>query len=79
MIAARCFGPGCSRRWSSTSSIALWVFHDARARGARKPRFAAVLALVWGPLGLGLWVSDRPLRQGEQRRAAPGQPSLAGS
>ncbi len=48
--------------------VALWVFHDARARGARKPGFAAVLALTWGPLGLGLWESDRPLRQGEQRR-----------
>ncbi len=48
--------------------VALWVFHDARARGARKPGFAAVLALVWGPLGLGLWESDRPLRQGEQRQ-----------
>jgi len=48
--------------------VALWVFHDARARGARKPGFAAVLALAWGPLGLGLWESDRPLRQGEQRR-----------
>lgn len=49
-------------------AIALWVFHDARARRARKPVFAAVLALVWGPLGLGLWESDRPLREGEQRR-----------
>ena len=28
-----------------------------------------MLALVWGPLGLGLWMSDRPLRQGERRRA----------
>ncbi len=49
-------------------AIAVWVFHDARARRARKPRFAAVLALVWGPVGLGLWMSDRPLRQDEQRR-----------
>ena len=49
-------------------AIAVWVFHDARARRARKPGFAAVLALVWGPLGLGLWMSDRPLRQDEQRR-----------
>jgi len=30
--------------------------------------FAAVLALLWGPLGLGLWESDRPLRQSETRR-----------
>jgi len=51
-------------------AMALWVFHDARARRARKPVFAAVLTLVWGPLGLGLWESDRPLRQGEQRRAS---------
>jgi hypothetical protein len=48
--------------------IAAWVFHDARARGARKPGFAAVLALMWGPLGLGFWESDRPLRAGELRR-----------
>jgi len=48
--------------------IAAWVFHDARARGARKPAFAAVLALVWGPLGLGLWESDRPLERGQSRR-----------
>jgi hypothetical protein len=52
--------------------VALWVLHDAIARRARKPGFAAVLALVWGPLGLGLWESDRPLRQGEQRRGGPG-------
>ena len=48
--------------------IAVWVFHDARARHAPKPLFAAVLALLWGPLGLGLWESDRPLREGETRR-----------
>ena len=57
-------------------AIALWVFHDARARRARKPAFAAVLALVWGPLGLGLWMSDRPLRQGERRRV--GAAAIAG-
>ena len=51
-------------------AIALWVFHDARARRARKPAFAALLTLVWGPLGLGLWESDRPLREGEQRRGS---------
>ena len=48
--------------------VALWVYHDARARGARKPAFAAVLGLLWGPLGLGLWESDRPLGPGETRR-----------
>ena len=53
--------------------VALWVLRDARARGARKPAFAAVLALVWGPLGLGLWESDKPLRQGEQRRGGAGR------
>lgn len=47
--------------------IALWVLHDARARRARKPLFAAMLALMWGPLGLGFWLSDRPLLPGEQR------------
>ena len=47
--------------------LALWVWHDARRRGAAKPVFAAVLALFWGPLGLGLWESDRPLRGGERR------------
>ena len=47
--------------------LAVWVWHDARRRGAAKPVFAAVLALFWGPLGLGLWESDRPLRAGERR------------
>ena len=47
--------------------IALWVLADARARRARKPGFAAVLALMWGPLGLGFWESDRPLALGEIR------------
>jgi hypothetical protein len=48
--------------------IALWVLHDARARRARKPAFAAALGLLWGPLGLGFWESDRPLRAGEIRQ-----------
>lgn len=48
--------------------LAVWVLRDARARTARKPGFAAVLALMWGPLGLGFWQSDRPLRLGEARR-----------
>ena len=52
--------------------IALWVFNDARLRRAPRPLFAAVLALMWGPLGLGLWESDRPLREGEQRRGGVG-------
>ena len=47
--------------------IAVWVLADARARGARKPAFAAVLALMWGPLGLGFWEADRPLAAGETR------------
>jgi hypothetical protein len=47
--------------------IAAWVLADARARGARKPGFAAMLALMWGPLGLGFWESDRPLARGETR------------
>lgn len=54
-------------------AIALWVYHDARRRGGRKPLFAAALALVWGPLGLGLWESDRPLRQDERRAAGAGR------
>jgi hypothetical protein len=48
-------------------TIAFWVLVDARARRARKPGFAAILALLWGPLGLGFWESDRPLALGETR------------
>jgi hypothetical protein len=47
--------------------LALWVLHDARTRRARKPFFASALTLLWGPLGLGLWASDRPLAPGETR------------
>jgi hypothetical protein len=47
--------------------IAAWVLADARARRARKPTFAALLALMWGPLGLGFWEADRPLAAGETR------------
>src|SRR6185295_9780263 len=47
--------------------LAVWVLHDARTRHARKPVFASVLTLLWGPLGLGLWASDRPLAAGETR------------
>ena len=50
--------------------LAAWVLHDARRRRARKPVFAAVLTLLWGPLGLGFWESDRPLRAGERRFGA---------
>jgi hypothetical protein len=48
-------------------AVAAWVLADARARRANKPGFAAILALVWGPLGLGFWESDRPLALGEAR------------
>jgi hypothetical protein len=48
-------------------AVAAWVLVDARARGARKPGFASILALLWGPLGLGFWESDRPLALGETR------------
>jgi hypothetical protein len=47
--------------------LALWVLHDARTRRAPKPLFASALTLLWGPLGLGLWASDRPLAAGEVR------------
>ncbi len=52
--------------------LALWVLSDARARRARKPLFAAALALLWGPLGLGFWLSDRPLAAGERRTGGAG-------
>jgi hypothetical protein len=48
--------------------LAIWVLHDARVRRGRKPLFAAALTLLWGPLGLGLWASDRPLARGEARQ-----------
>jgi len=51
--------------------LALWVLHDARTRHARKPVFASALTLLWGPLGLGLWASDRPLAAGETRQGTP--------
>jgi hypothetical protein len=52
--------------------LAAWVYYDARTRGARKPLFAAGLTLVWGPLGLGFWASDRPLAGGELRAGGAG-------
>ena len=47
--------------------IALWVWHDALRRRAPKPLFAALLALMWGPLGIAFWAAERPLRPGERR------------
>ncbi len=47
-----------------TLLLAVWVYYDARTRGARKPVFAASLTVFWGPLGLGFWASDRPLAGG---------------
>jgi hypothetical protein len=52
--------------------LAGWVYYDARTRGARKPLFAAGLTLLWGPLGLGFWASDRPLAGGERRAGGAG-------
>ena len=52
--------------------LALWVWHDARTRGARKPGFAALMTALWGPLGLGFWASDRPLATGERRSGGTG-------
>lgn len=52
--------------------LALWVLSDARTRRARKPLFAAALALLWGPLGLAFWLSDRPLAAGERRGGGVG-------
>jgi hypothetical protein len=48
--------------------LAIWVFHDARTRRARKPLFASVLTLLWGPLGVAFWASDRPLGTTDERR-----------
>jgi hypothetical protein len=52
--------------------LALWVFRDARSRGAGKPAFAAFLVLLWGPLGLAFWASERPLGMGELRVGGSG-------
>jgi hypothetical protein len=46
---------------------ALWIFADARARGARKPLFAALAMLLLGPLWLAFYMTDRPLRAHERR------------
>jgi len=48
--------------------LAIWVFHDARTRHARKPLFASFLTLLWGPLGVAFWASDRPLSTTDERR-----------
>jgi hypothetical protein len=47
--------------------LGIWVLHDARTRKAPKPVFAAFLTLLWGPLGLAFWASERPLALGERR------------
>jgi hypothetical protein len=52
--------------------VAFWVWHDARWRRARKPLFAAGLALLWGPLGLAFWAAERPLTAGERRTGGTG-------
>jgi hypothetical protein len=48
--------------------LAVWVLHDARTRRARKPLFASLLTLLWGPLGVAFWASDRPLATTDERR-----------
>jgi hypothetical protein len=53
--------------------LAVWVLHDARTRKARKPLFAAFLALLWGPLGVAFWASERPLGSGERRTGGRGR------
>lgn len=52
--------------------LAAWVLHDARTRRARKPLFASFLTLLWGPLGLAFWISDRPLTATDERRGGTG-------
>jgi hypothetical protein len=52
--------------------LAVWVFYDARTRRARKPLFASLLTVLWGPLGVAFWVSDRPLAATEERRGGTG-------
>jgi hypothetical protein len=47
--------------------LAAWVWYDASTRRARKPLFASAITLMWGPLGLAFWSSDRPLAGGEER------------
>jgi hypothetical protein len=52
--------------------LAAWVLHDARTRRAPKPLFASFLTLLWGPLGLAFWISDRPLTATDERRGGTG-------
>jgi len=52
--------------------LAIWVFHDARTRRARKPLFASLLTLLWGPLGVAFWASERPLATTDARRGGTG-------
>jgi hypothetical protein len=48
--------------------LAVWVWHDAATRRARKPLFASAITMIWGPLGLAFWASERPLASGEERQ-----------
>ena len=48
--------------------LAIWVFHDAQDRGAHGSRcLPSLLTLLWGPLGVAFWVSDRPLATTDER------------
>jgi hypothetical protein len=51
---------------------AIWVWHDARRRRARKPLFAAVLTIFQGPLWLAFYLADRPLCSDERRKGGFG-------
>lgn len=51
---------------------AIWVWHDARRRRARKPLFAAVLTIFQGPLWLAFYLADRPLCPDERREGGFG-------
>jgi hypothetical protein len=51
---------------------AIWVWQDARRRGARKPLFAAVLTIFQGPFWLAFYLADRPLCPDERREGGFG-------
>jgi hypothetical protein len=51
---------------------AIWVWHDARRRRARKPLFATVLTIFQGPLWLAFYLADRPLCPDERREGGFG-------
>jgi hypothetical protein len=63
-------------RWGAFAQFliitASWVWHDARRRGARKPLFAAVLAIFLGPVWLAFYLADRPLCADERREGGFG-------